>query len=73
MAQASSHQLPEMFNFSKPDGWPSWIRRFKRFREASDLDEMSEQKQVRSLIFAAVDEMEDLLDSFRLSDDEWKS
>ena len=73
MAQASGYQLPDRLNLSKPEGWPSWIRRFKRFREVSDLDEKSGQKQVSSLIFAMGDEAEDILDSFRLSDDERKS
>ena len=73
MAQASGYQLPEGFTVSKPEGWPSWTRRFERFREASDLNEKSEQKQVSSLIFAMGDEAEDTLDSFRLSDDERKS
>ena len=40
---------------------------------ASDLDRKSEQKQVISLIFAMGEEAEDILDSFRLSDDEQKS
>ena len=47
--------------------------RFKRFREASDLDKKSEQKQVSSLIFVMGDEVEDIPDSFRLSDNERKS
>ena len=29
---------PEAFEFSKPDSWPKWIRRFERFRQASGLD-----------------------------------
>ena len=47
-------------------------RRFERFREASNLDEKSEKKQVSSLILAMGDEAEDILDFFRLSDDERK-
>ena len=72
MAQVLGYQLPKGFTFSKPEGWPSWIRRFKRFREASDLDEKSKQKQVSSLAFAMGDETENILNSFRLSDDERK-
>ena len=55
-----------------PEGWPSWIRRFEQFREASELDEKSKQKEVSSLIFAMGDQAEDILDSFRLSDDKQK-
>ena len=42
MAQASGYQLLDSFNSSMPKGLPSWIRRFKRFRKASDLDEKTE-------------------------------
>ena len=70
MAQVSGYQLPEGFNFSKPEGWPSWIRSFERFRESSDLDEKSEQKQISSFTFATGEEAEDILDSFGLPDDE---
>ena len=49
------------------------MRMFERFREASDLDEKSELKQVSSLIYAMWDETKDILDSFRLSDGEQKS
>ena len=69
MAQTSGYHLLERFNFSKPKGWPSWISRFEQFRQASDLDE-HKQKQVSSLIFAMGVETEDILDSFRLSDDD---
>ena len=73
VAQVSGYQLLEGFTFSNPEGWPSWIRRFEKFRNAFDLDEKSEEKQVSSLIYAMGDEAEDILDSFWLSDDEQKS
>ena len=73
MAQVSGYQLPEGFTFSKPEGWPSWIRRFKRFRDALDLNEKSKQKHVSPLFMQWGDEAEDILDSIRPSDDERKS
>ena len=43
------------------------------FLHASDLDEKSKQKQVSSLIHAMGEEAEDILQSFRLTEDERKS
>ena len=36
---AASYGIPavEKFDFAKPEEWPRWIRRFERFRQASDL------------------------------------
>ena len=73
MAQGSGYQLPEGFTFSKPKGWPNWIKRFERYRIALKLDLEDEERQVSSLLYAMGDEAEDILESFRLSDDEQKS
>ncbi|ROL41873.1 hypothetical protein DPX16_3501 [Anabarilius grahami] len=40
-----SINLPESFDFSKPQDWEKWIRRFERFRVASDLDKSSNANQ----------------------------
>ena len=40
----------ECFDFGKPEDWPSWIRRFERFREASGLKEKEEEAQVSALM-----------------------
>ncbi|KAJ8332619.1 hypothetical protein SKAU_G00424080 [Synaphobranchus kaupii] len=37
---------PEAFDFAKPQEWQKWIRRFERFRVASNLDKSSEANQV---------------------------
>ena len=73
MASGSVYQPPERFTFSKPEGWPSWIKRFERYRSASSLDVKEEERQVSSLIYSMGEEAEDILESFRLSDDEQKS
>ena len=39
-------QPPEAFNFSTPDEWGRWRRRFKQFRMASSLDHQGEERQV---------------------------
>ena len=64
-------QPPEYFNFSQPDEWPRWIRRFERFRQASGLVG-KEEKQVNALIYAMGDEADDVMLSFGLSDAEKK-
>ena len=46
---------------------------FERFRNATDLDEKSEQKQVSSLVYSMGKEAEDILRSFQLTKDERKS
>ena len=63
---------PEQFNFSCPDDWPKWIRRFDRFREASELATKSEERQVNTLIYSMGDKADDILASFALSADERK-
>ena len=65
MAQTTGYHPPEGFNFSKPEGWPSWIRRF-----ASKLDLEDEKRQVSSLLYAMGEKVDDIIDSFRLSDDD---
>ena len=41
-----SYQIPaiDTFNFNKPSEWPSWIRRFEHFRQASGLSAKSEEE-----------------------------
>ena len=58
---------PERFNFSLPDEWPKWIRRFDRFRCASGLSEREEENQVHTLIYSMGEEADDILSSFELS------
>ena len=63
---------PEAFEFSKPDSWPKWIRRFERFRQASGLDTKGQESQVNTLIYTMGDKADDILSSFGLSDDDQK-
>lgn len=51
---------PEKFNF-KPEEWGRWIRRFKRFRIASKLNEENEEAQANTLIYSIGDEADDVL------------
>ena len=59
---------PEKFDFSRPDAWPRWIKRFERYRVASGLSEKSGPVQVSALVYTMGTEAEDVLTSFGLSD-----
>ena len=47
-----SYQInpPENFDFSQPEEWPKWVRRFERFRIAAGLTSGDEESQVNTLI-----------------------
>ena len=60
-------QLPENFNFSHPEDWPKWSRRFERFRQASGLVKEEEESQINTLICTMGDKADDILNSFKLS------
>ena len=63
---------PERFDFSRPDEWAKWIRRFDRFRCASGLAEIAEESQVHTLIYSMGDAADDILTSFELSEEDRK-
>ena len=52
--------------------WSKWLRRFEHFRQASDLNKKTDEKQVNTLIYAMGDEADDILKSFHLSDGDSK-
>lgn len=60
-------QPPEAFTFSKPQEWEKWIRRFERFRLASNLNLSSEANQVNTLIYCMGDEADDILRGLNLT------
>ncbi len=63
---------PERFDFSRPEEWPKWVRRFERFRYASGLSGKDEVNQIHTLVYSMGDEADDILSSFRLSDEDGK-
>ena len=67
MANAIPLLPPKKFDFSHPDIWPRWIKRFKRYRVASGLSAKDEQVQISTLIYAMGEEAEDILASFGLN------
>ena len=64
---------PKPLSFNNPEEWPKWICRFERFRSVSGLDEKTAQKQVDTctFIYSMGDKAEDILDSFKLEEDQW--
>ena len=56
---------PEPFDFTTPDEWPKWSRRFQRFRIASGLASGDEETQVNTLIYCMGDKADDILRSFQ--------
>ena len=70
----ASYQIapPEKFDFSQPEQWPKWSRRFERFRQASGLTAKDEESQVNTLVYAMGDQADDILCSMRLSDEDKK-
>ena len=74
MAGTGTYQVspPKQFNFSHPEEWPKWVRRFERFRIASGLKEKDEETQVNTLLYSMGDEADDILRSFRLSAEDAK-
>ena len=63
---------PEPFLFSQPENWEKWIHRFDRFRKSSGMAEKPEPDQVNTLIYSMGDQVEDILLSFRLIEEEAK-
>ena len=50
---------PSKFSF-KSSEWTRWIRRFERFRIATELDKKEEEKQVNAIIYTMGDEADDI-------------
>ena len=68
-----SYQVPppEAFNF-KPKEWSCWIKRFERFRKATELDHEDGESQVNTLNCSIGDEADDIVMSFGRTAEEAK-
>lgn len=55
-------QVPTTFNFSNPDDWRRWKRRFEQYRCASGLDKEAPTRQVSTLLYCLGEEAEAVLD-----------
>ncbi len=65
--------LLDVFDFSQPDSWHVWIKRFERFPLASGLSGKYESTQIAALVYSMGSKAEDILASFTLAEDERKT
>ena len=61
---------PDQFDFSQPNDWPKWVRRFERFRCTSGLTDKAETVQVHTLIYSMGDAADNVLKSFNVMTEE---
>ena len=75
LAAMVNYQLssPDPFTFSKPKEWPKLIKRFECFRIVSGLDMKSHEMQINTHIYSMGDEVDDILGSFRFSEEHRKT
>lgn len=64
---------PENLNFTKPEEWGRWIKRFERYRVVSGLKQKDEEIQISSLVYCLGAEAEDIINSFSLTEAQKKS
>ena len=70
MAMSLQLKPPDNFDFSKPDTWQKWKKRFEQFRVASGLKEESDPRQVSTLLYCMGEEAESVLSSTDIKEDD---
>ena len=65
-------QPPEPFDFTKPDNWMKWKRRFEQFRDASGLSSAAETRQVSTLLYTMGENADNVLTSTDISEENRK-
>ena len=70
----ASYQVaaPKPFYFSHPSEREKWICQFDHFQLASGIHKKEEASQVNTLIYSMGDKVDDILRSFRLTDEDSK-
>ena len=63
---------PEQFDFSKPDEWPKWKKRFEQYRSASGLKAEEDPRQVDTLLYCMGEEADSVLASTHISAEDRK-
>ena len=58
---------PASFNFSQPEEWTKWIKRFERFRQASELGKKVGERQVNTLLYIMGEKAEDISSPLNLA------
>jgi len=71
-APTTSYQIqpPDSFDFTKPNDFERWLRRFERFRVASNLAQASDLHQVNTLIYCMGDKADDILCGLAMTTEE---
>lgn len=66
----STFPTPEQFDFAHPEQWPRWIKRFLRYRAATNLSEKDGETQISTLIYCMGDRAEDILATLKFTERE---
>ena len=61
---------PQPFDFSKPDEWPRWKRRYEQYRHASGLAAEDDMRQVSTLLYCLGQEADDVLSATGISEED---
>lgn len=60
---------PYNFDFTHPELWAEWKRRFHRYRKATKLDKEEEEVQVCTLLYSLGSEVEQIVKTFIYAND----
>ena len=60
-------KTPENFNFSKPDQWSKWKRKFEQFASAYRLNKEEDACRISTLLYCLGEEADDVLNSTNIS------
>ncbi len=62
-------QPPEAFDFSHPEKWPEWRRRFERYRIATKLNKETAEIQINTLVYTMGEDADNILDTLPLTEE----
>jgi hypothetical protein len=63
---------PQPLDFTRPELWKPWIRRFQRYRLGTGLHEKTEESQVAALIYCLGPNADDVFEAFGLCEEDQK-
>lgn len=61
IAAAHHIQPPPHFEFSKPEGWPKWRKRFERYLLITNYNEKADREKIDLLLYLMGDKSEDIM------------
>ena len=67
-----SLKTSENFDFSKPDLWSKWKKRFEQFASVSGLDKEDDARRISTLLYCLGEEADDVLSSTNISTEDVK-